>query len=90
MSRKISAPPVQGEKCSLTSPFIEQRLHQQPRMGPKKPQCGWSRDGPSLCQGEKFCPDYLRGLLPLFNTPPLFLTRRGRAAQHLLVSHIVS
>src|SRR5438876_5761374 len=24
MSRKISAPPVQGEKCSLTSPFIEQ------------------------------------------------------------------
>ncbi len=26
MSRKISAPPVQGEKCSLTSPFIEQAL----------------------------------------------------------------
>ena len=24
MSRKISAPPVRGEKCSLTSPFIEQ------------------------------------------------------------------
>jgi hypothetical protein len=26
MSRKISAPPVQGEKCSLTSPFIEQAI----------------------------------------------------------------
>src|SRR5271169_5752157 len=27
-SRKISAPPAEGEKCSLTFPFIEQALSQ--------------------------------------------------------------